>query len=463
MLRNQEASTDHSRKRDDSSSNHIGFNRYPNMYGYPYNCHDNLVYVMPSDSAESSNEEPVTKNAGSRWREDETETLVEIWRNKICQTRWWKQSKGVRVNKEMWEEIAQLLAERDVYRTPSQCQIRMKNLLQFYRQTIDRRRTEKSWDDLPEYFEIVDRIMTRREGIDEKDSKHENNGLYADEMNDSSDANNDKEQKSSLVVPSDAVVSEGGEIGGRTSGSASESGEQKAIINKSEDQRKYPAMNNKPIKLEMSSSSYPNLHRNYLLPGASALIPNYYNQENFVQPIWSEHGTCCDGPPMKRQCFSNKEYVPSHSEFGASSQNRTSANQTFARSTNEFNDIDHVNGPHANGPRVLSENCRLQSCSHTQCRGGLQPPPQQRYPSVKSLASLPNKPDSCASSYQVLQEFMHVHYKQMERLVDIENKRLDVEERRLQEEREASNRNTAFLMEAVKIIAETFRKVDAKS
>lgn len=79
----------------------------------------------------------MTKNAGSRWREDETEALVEIWRDKICQTRWWKQSKGVRVNKEMWEEIAQILAERDVFRTPSQCQIRMKNLLQFYRQTVD--------------------------------------------------------------------------------------------------------------------------------------------------------------------------------------------------------------------------------------------------------------------------------------------------------------------------------------
>ena len=112
---------------------------YSSPYQYPRNCHENLVYVIPSDSNEPSNgmnggnnNEPVTKNAGSRWREDETEALVEIWRNKICQTRWWKQSKGVRVNKEMWEEIATLLADREVYRTPAQCQIRMKNLLQFY-------------------------------------------------------------------------------------------------------------------------------------------------------------------------------------------------------------------------------------------------------------------------------------------------------------------------------------------
>ena len=75
-------------KREDppTTVSHLVYSHYPaDMFTYPNNCHDSLVYVMPSDSNETLNGETMTKNTGSRWREDETEALVEIWRDKICQ------------------------------------------------------------------------------------------------------------------------------------------------------------------------------------------------------------------------------------------------------------------------------------------------------------------------------------------------------------------------------------------
>lgn len=145
-----------------SSYSHIMPHSSPHMY-QPGSQHDNMVYVLPSDSKSSMRQmEILPKSAGSRWREEETMALVEIWRDKICQTRWWKQNKCVRVNKEMWDEIANMLMDKGIYRTASQCQIRMKNLLQYFRQLVDHRRTEKSRDELPHYFEIVNNIMNGR-------------------------------------------------------------------------------------------------------------------------------------------------------------------------------------------------------------------------------------------------------------------------------------------------------------
>ena len=61
------------------------------------------------------------------------------------------------------------------------------------------------------------------------------------------------------------------------------------------------------------------------------------------------------------------------------------------------------------------------------------------------------------------QDLLQLQYKQMKTLLEIEKKRLVIEEDRLREEKEANNRTSAFLLEAVKILAETFRKEGSKN
>jgi len=56
------------------------------------------------------------------------------------------------------------------------------------------------------------------------------------------------------------------------------------------------------------------------------------------------------------------------------------------------------------------------------------------------------------------QDLLQLQYKQVQTLVEIEKRRLEIEEGRMREEKDANNRTSAFLLEAVKILAETFRK-----
>lgn len=420
----------HSDDTANSSSYHHAYSGYPNTYNYQNHCPDNLVYVVPSDISES-NGEPMTKNAGSRWREDETEALVEIWRDKICQTRWWKQSKGVRVNKEMWEEIAQILAERDVFRTPSQCQIRMKNLLQFYRQTVDNRQSEKSMEDLPEYFDIVDRIMSKRDGnfsslIDDK-SGSEDTGEIAENSC-------DKERKRSYT---ETKESESGDI------SVSNKVNIKA---ETERQNEDPRTHITGEKVRTGDVRHNTFHA--YNPGN--VIPTYIPTEGFMQSYWNSHKNCCNGEPVnKKSClgsererlprFQEREHLPRFQEINP---RYIPMRQNVIR--NRFME--------AKQNHVCTEACATSACYKSALQHSMHPASKHYSPET----------DLNSSSLRFIQELLNLQYRQMENFLEIEKKRLEIEEKRLQESRESDDRHSAFLMEAVKILAESFRKVESK-
>lgn len=455
MLRTQEPFSEAIQKREDASTSigHLVYSHYPDMFTYQNSCHDSLVYVMPSDSTDSINGDALTKNTGSRWREDETEALVEIWRDKICQTRWWKQSKGVRVNKEMWEEISQLLAEREVYRTASQCQIRMKNLLQFYRQAVDNRRSEKSWDDLPEYFDIVDRIMTRREGNastneDEKIQRVTTSGLQDEESNQTHELNveNENANSSSTAPSSDRKSSEDPSSGSTPPAKKRPKNESE---NNKEESKKFPV-----------TSTTSNTNENGFIPTrystavrglAPSTIPSYLTHD---QTRWRHSKSiCCEAPGSKRFCFGNEKDTIRHlPEFPINPS--FISTKSYVRPLNQYIDSKQAHPSHT---CTETESCHAQGCSH---RSNL---PKRTLYSATNLGTLNNEiPGQNNTTFRYIQDVMHLQFKQMETIIDIEKQRLDIEKQRLRDEQEAGNRNTAFLMEAVRILAESFRKTDSK-
>lgn len=440
MIRNHDKFTTSPHSREDGSSSNVShpFSSYPTSQGYPNGGHENLVYVMPSDSVESPTEEPVTKNAGSRWREDETEALVEIWRDKICQTRWWKQSKGVRVNKEMWEEIAQLLAERDVFRTPNQCQIRMKNLLQYYRQTIDNKRAEKSWDELPEYFDIVDKIMSRREG----------NGSLSDENG------YEENENRSTVLHHHPHPNENGTHKNCTS--ETEKNQVKTnesqTVEQNEPQSLRESRKRSNNSIQVSSNSPPrhfsHVYNNYFRPVQPQMQNACFKKEGFTQPQWISQPQCCEAPNPKRPC-TNTDYQSTLHHFESTARR----NHAVLRPSKQYYDFRSSE----NQGIVPSETCTTR-CNSLMTRGDFY---QQSH--MRKSQECCRDGTETQSAITLMQEFMQLQHKQMENLLEIEKKRLEIEERRLQEEKDSGNRNAAFLMEAVKILAETFRNSEAKN
>ena len=473
---------------------------YSAPYKYPRNCHENLVYVIPSDSNEPNNglsnnsSEPVTKNAGSRWREDETEALVEIWRNKICQTRWWKQSKGVRVNKEMWEEIASLLADREVYRTPAQCQIRMKNLLQFYRQTIDSRRSEKSWEDLPEYFDIVDRIMTR------KDTGVTSHNLPSSVSSNISEGSNLQEmsppppQSSNIYHMVDKAIFEQEFNKDRLNENAIDEQKPTATITTTTTSNKrqlsmhsddeyngYAEMDlGKPFYPSPSNSIPHHQPPRKIQPHAlknkySSSLPSYSNHQvhPFSYPTPRLHresscnGSCCSSKPeisySRKMGMKEKELVTeeSHSEFSTLTvppveQCGMMNNSHIASLPNEVVAKDEGQKQHPYNRYTTPTGYQAQP----------NPPPlihhhrhdyMQLYRGGGCASEALHK--NIPSSHLVFnQDLLQLQYKQMKTLIEIEKKRLKIEEGRMREEKEANSRTSIYLLEAVKILAETFRK-----
>ena len=514
---------------------------YSSPYQYPRNCHENLVYVIPSDSNEPSNgmgggnnNEPVTKNAGSRWREDETEALVEIWRNKICQTRWWKQSKGVRVNKEMWEEIATLLADREVYRTPAQCQIRMKNLLQFYRQAIDNRRSEKSWEDLPEYFDIVDQIMTR------KDAGMTSNNLPPSVSSNMSEGSNHQELSSPPPPPSlpslpankyhhvvDASSFEQETNKDHIKDNLSTSEERKPsttttppppvqtttpssssgirnnkrhLSNHSDDEyngggvavemdhhnKFYPHMSHHhhhqqqqpprkiqayTMKNEYNNSPIPSYANNY-----HHQIPSPYHVNRIHRESSStcNGGSCCSSKPnmfySRKMGLKEKHLVPKeiHSEFPL-----TQSVPIVEQNGMMKNHLHNIASNPSNEDSTKNENQKQRPCNYyttsPQGHHDSVPPPNpashhhhhnmQVYRGSGGGSANEALHKNSSPSHLVFNEnLLQLQYKQMETLIEIEKKRLEIEEGRMREEKEAISRTSAYLLEAVKILAETFQK-----
>jgi len=449
----------------------IQYNHYPtaDMFAYnPNNCHDSLVYVMPSDSQEVLNGETMTKNTGSRWREDETEALVEIWRDKICQTRWWKQSKGVRVNKEMWEEISQLLAEREVYRTASQCQIRMKNLLQFYRQAVDSRRSEKSWEDLPEYFDIVDRIMTRREGntTNGDDVKPGSRGgappeIPEEEVGETNDVNVEIDNAAAAAVSTPDVKPINEVVEAASPSKKRAKFESETNLKGDEKRSKYSSPPASCRSLENGFTNPPRYSTSGVrphVPVVSTVMPAAYYPRD--QARWRQNSNmCCDtNGNSKRFCFGNEKDTVRHLPDYPISHNNNNNNNNYASSKPY---IQHPNNQYApntpdttpptpGGGHVCAANepCHVAGCAHARSTGKR---------TMYNGAAVEGAEGAISGSLQYVQELMTLQCKQMEKFVEIEEKRLAVEERRMREAEEQGQRNTAFIMEAVRILAENFR------
>lgn len=435
MIKTQDQYAGRPRSRDENTprNNHYYPPTFPSN-----NCHENLVYVMPSDSVESAAEEPITKNAGSRWREDETEALVDIWRDKICQTRWWKQSKGVRVNKEMWEDIAQLLAEREVFRTASQCQIRMKNLLQYYRQTIDNKRAEKSWEELPEYFDIVDNIMSRREA----------NGSLSDENSVDESENRSRGLQHHPYPMENEQTQMNEAIEESTSAVAHKEDKNKATVEDAiaRENRKRPHDNVATPNVTVPATRYGPYYHNYLRQVTPQYHGNCYtNKDGYTQPHWGvSRNQCCDmATPNKQACNGTDMYshiMPIDSTI--KQRNQTYPLKPYLDS--RPNNFDST-GYHTQGN--CSTHCTPNNTKNEYHYGNTNDQHTQQK----------TKTNPAISVVEIMQEFMQLQYKQMENLLEVEKKRLEIEERRLQEEKDVGNRNAAFLMEAVKILAQTFR------
>ena len=512
------------------NSNNLQNSSYPCYsapYQYPRNYHENLVYVIPSDSNEPTSNsgsgnvtngvgtnEPVTKNAGSRWREDETEALVEIWRDKICQTRWWKQSKGVRVNKEMWEEIASLLAEREVFRTPAQCQIRMKNLLQFYRQTIDSRRSEKSWEDLPEYFDIVDKIMTRKDAtgtpssIAGSGSSNISDVPNLQDMSPPSTKYHSTEKTMTMFddpANKDHLVDNAGTEERKTTKkrklSAASDDEYNGHTEAEHNNKQfYPSPNSSsvnhrqlpPRKLQSCAavkSEYSPIQGLY----PKHQIRSPYTPSNAQHRIHREqpcNGNCCSSKPsitfsrkIKEKELTKENHpsefphqIPSvhppvehYGMMSGSSHIMSLPNETTAKENKQQKHPAACNY-YTTGPGDHQTHPNFQPP---------QPPPQQPqnhrhnnyiqlYRGGNTREAVHNKPMQQASSPHQLpqttshmifnQDLLQLQYKQMKTLIEIEKRRLEIEESRMKEEKEANSRTSAYLLEAVKILAETFRK-----
>jgi len=485
MLR-QHGSFDSSLCDEASTSNpQSPYKCYTGGYQYPRNCHENLVYVMPSDSNESnsgggnasSGGEPVTKNAGSRWREDETEALVEIWRDKICQTRWWKQSKGVRVNKEMWEEIAQLLAEREVFRTPAQCQIRMKNLLQFYRQTVDSRRPEKSWDDLPEYFDIVDRIMTRKDtglsGETAVGSTITNTQVNENKRYNYSQSPDNLQQhhhgdRTSEGDERDNQLSEKTEHSGRKSSNKRKLKSQEVPLTEGDEYDGLMHYSPEPTSSNCHGPVFPprkvptymkgEFISNHHLPANLPLYPTFVNPHRESCP-----GSCCAKSPYSKKPCKERDLKESSSGDTATSLHLVPPHEreyvlhqpppvtAVSNLPNESQQKDEPRSSHACNyyaiQQVPSQQVRYRHNFTAQYRAG-----QSVVPTENGLLKV------LQPHLMFNQDLLQLQYKQVQTLVEIEKRRLEIEEGRMREEKDANNRTSAFLLEAVKILAETFRK-----
>ena len=447
---------------------------------------DSLVYVLPSDSKEASaNSEQTPKTAGSRWREEETMALVEIWRDKICQTRWWKQNKCVRVNKEMWDEIAAVLMERGIYRTPSQCQIRMKNLLQYFRQIIDHRRSEKQREELPEYFEIVNNIMNGRQDGDMKKRKYFDDddleskmGLLGqvshkmengnashvtspDEKN-AGDENQEKECSGQSSAPNS-------EVNGRRPSSSSppmtnggspppdDSSNPPSSSSQGFTHPPYPGIGlsgHPNAQVFEGGIRYPAPQR-FTIPTRLCMPPPSHQPQPPIGGAFQDlslstlgrcsgHGLCCGEPPLKRHCLENAcSFKPPNVKSNFSSEYaRACRSATAGCSQPPSGFQSHVPHYPPSSTAFESTNASQQAAL---TNGGAH--------NHRSIA--PVQQEDWA---QTLKDFMLHQQKQMDALLEIEKKRLEIEEKRWKMKEESDSRNGAFLMEAVRILAEAYKK-----
>ena len=158
-----------------------------------------FVYVLPHQMAQEQNaNNSNTPRSNGRWRDDETQMLVDLWKERITSGRCRKGNKNVRVHKEMWDEISRNLLNANIHRTASQCQIRMKNLIQYYRQVKD----QTSPEELPTYFQAVGHVFGTKGNISPPHLMDTHHSVsYDPEVDDMSGYMIDEPQATAVAVP----------------------------------------------------------------------------------------------------------------------------------------------------------------------------------------------------------------------------------------------------------------------